>query len=175
MLGLFKRVYLDLHYYLFPLHRLRRSGADIGSNVFWGQDVKVELENAHLLKIEAGVTVSAHCSFILHDSSLHNVAGFDLLYGRIILKKNSYIGAHTVLLPGTEVGTGSIVGATALVKGRLKAHSVYIGQPARWYCSVKTLTKRWQQRRQRARRAGRSPVTPFFSKQPLGWSQTTSS
>lgn len=172
---LLQRVYLDLYYYLFPVHRLRKSGAVIGDNVFWGKNVSVELENAHLLTIEDNVTVSAQTSFILHDSSLQKVANFPLMYGRIHLKEGAYIGAHTVILPGTQVGSRTIVGAKSLIKGTLRAHSVYVGQPARRISSVPQLQRKWQLRRQKMRKQRSAQPLFFFKNEPEQWRQTPSS
>ena len=139
------KVYLlELWYYIDPIGRLRRSGAKIGKNVFIGRSTYVELENASLLTIEDNVTIAAHTKIILHDSSLENVAGFPVYVAPVILRKNCYVGANTTILPGSDIGTYTIVGANSLVTGKLKPNSVYIGQPARYYCSVKQLQKKWQ-------------------------------
>lgn len=169
MTSVIKRVYLDVYYYLFPLHRLRKSGAVIGQQVFWGKHVRVEFENAHLLTIEDNVTVSAGTSLILHDASLQKVAGFDLLYGRIVLRQGAYIGAHTVILPGTDVGSGTIVGANSLIKGSLESHSVYFGQPARRHGTVQELIQKWKTRRQKIGHLSKKDSLIFFTSQPEQW------
>lgn len=134
---------LEIWYYLDPIGRLKRSGAKIGESVFFGRHTYVELENAFLVTIENQVVISAHTRIILHDSSLNNVSGNPILYGKVILHQNCYIGANTTILPGTEVGQSTIVGANSLVKGVLKPNSVYFGQPAKYYCSIKQLQKKW--------------------------------
>ena len=139
---------LILWYHLDPHGRLRRSGAKVGDNVFIGLHTYIELENAALLTIEDDVTIAAQTRIILHDSSLKNVLGGEVLYGPVILCKRCYIGANTTILQGSEVGAGTIVGANSLVKGKLKAHSVYLGQPARYYCSTKELAAKWKKREQ---------------------------
>ena len=55
---IFKKIIIDLWYYLNPISRLKKSGAEIGKNVFWGEHVYVELENATLLRVEDKVVVS---------------------------------------------------------------------------------------------------------------------
>lgn len=146
MLKKFKRLYIDIYYYFFPISRLRKSGAKIGKNVFIGKSVYFELENARFIEIEDDVVISACCKFIPHDSSLNNVLGEKILYGKIILRKNSYIGVNTTLLLNTEVGERTIIGANSLVKGTYKKDSVYVGSPAKYYCSIKELQKRWNEK-----------------------------
>ncbi len=158
-----KRLYLKVFFKLFPSYRLRRSGAQIGKNVFFGESVYVELENARLLKIGDGSVLSAFCKIILHDSSLNNVDNFDVLYGKVVIGKNVYIGSGSIILPGTEIGEGTIVGAGSLVKGVLRKNSVYAGNPIRYLSSVGRLKSKWRKRN--------NPLT-FLKKMPK-WSKNS--
>lgn len=45
--------------------------------------------------------------------------------------RHAIVGSGTVILPGSIIEDGVAVGATALVKGRLKAWTIYVGAPAR--------------------------------------------
>lgn len=144
MYRLIKRIYLDTYFYLFPILRLRKSGAKVGKDVFLGKWTSFELENARLITIEDKVIISAHCKLIPHDSSLNNITGFAVQYGEIVLKKGCYIGANTTILMNSEVGENTIVGANSLVKGKLKPNSVYLGNPVRYYCSISELEKKWK-------------------------------
>lgn len=126
---------------------MSRSGAKIGQNIFVGDGIYVELENAHLLEIQDDVVLSAFVKIILHDSSLNNVSGGNILYGKVTIKKNAYIGVGTIILPGSIIGENTIVGAGSLVKGYLKKNSVYAGVPAKYICSISALEKRWRKRK----------------------------
>lgn len=60
------------------------------------------------------------------------------LAGKIIIGNNIFIGANCSILPGTFIEDNVIVGAGAVIKGRLEANSVYAGVPCRkvktgWY------------------------------------------
>ncbi len=137
-------LFYDLWYTLDPIGRLRRSGAKIGNNVFFGLHTFVELENARLLIIEDNAVISAHSKIILHDSSLSRIASVKPRYGSVILQKNCYIGANTTILYGSDIGENTIVGANSLVKGKLEPNSVYVGQPVKRLCSIDELQKRWE-------------------------------
>ncbi|MCL4208440.1 acyltransferase [Patescibacteria group bacterium] len=139
-----KQLYLDITWSMFPVWRLKKSGAKVGNNVFIGRHCYVELENAKFLTIEDGAVLAAYSKIILHDSSLNNINGFDLLYGRVILGKNCYLGADVTVLPGSKIGKNTIVGAGSLVKGDLNDNSVYVGRPAKFISSVDDLTTKWQ-------------------------------
>lgn len=146
----FTQLFLDCWYYLDPIGRLQRSGAKVGQEVFIGRHTYVELENASLLTIEDRVVLAAHTKIILHDSSLNNITGAPIRYAPVVLRHQCYIGANTTILPGSEVGQSTIVGANSLVKGTLKPHSVYVGQPAKYLCSIKDLERRWRSKSQRS-------------------------
>jgi maltose O-acetyltransferase len=49
----------------------------------------------------------------------------------IIIGKNVFLGSKAIILPGTEIGDHSVVGAGAVVKGKYPSNSVIAGNPAR--------------------------------------------
>ena len=49
----------------------------------------------------------------------------------IIIENNVWIGAHTVILPGIRIVSGSIVGANSTVTKSILEQGVYVGSPAR--------------------------------------------
>lgn len=144
---MFKRLYVQVVFKLFPAYRLRKSGAVVGKNVFFGDGFYAELENAKLLKIGEGTVFAAFCKIILHDSSLNNIDDFGILYGKVNIGRHVYIGAGSIILPGTDIGDGTIVGAGSVVKGVLKKNSVYVGTPAKYLESVKELKEKWKKRK----------------------------
>lgn len=142
-----KSLYLKLFFKLLPAHRLRKSGASVGKNVFFGEDIYIELENAKLLKIEDGAVLSAFTKIILHDSSLHNVDAFGVLYGKVVIGKKVYLGAGSIILPGTVIGENTIIGAGSIVKGILEKNSVYAGNPAKRLGSIFELKSKWKNKK----------------------------
>lgn len=51
--------------------------------------------------------------------------------GHIRIGNDVWIGAGAKLLRGSDIGEGCVVGAGAVVKGRLEPYGVYVGVPAR--------------------------------------------
>jgi dTDP-4-amino-4,6-dideoxy-D-glucose acyltransferase len=49
----------------------------------------------------------------------------------VILEKHAVVGSNSVLLPGSHLGEGTSVGALSVVRGKLDAWSVYMGNPAK--------------------------------------------
>ena len=57
--------------------------------------------------------------------------GFPEQTSVITVGKNSWIGARAVLLSGTRIGEGAIVGAAAMVDFEVPPHAIVAGNPAR--------------------------------------------
>ena len=118
------------------IERLRDLGADIAEAVYFGPDVYIEHWFAPLLTIESGAVLSQGVTVLLHDSSLNNVAGDDILLGKVTLRENCYLGANTTVLCDVEVGAGSLVGANSLLTRDIPENCVAFGSPARVVGSV---------------------------------------
>jgi acetyltransferase-like isoleucine patch superfamily enzyme len=117
---------------------LRKQGARIGS----GCDLITALSNfgsePYLIRLGNKVTVASGVRFITHDGSTRvfrakfpEMSRWGNMFGPIIIKDDCFIGVNAVLLPGTTIGAGSIVGAGAVVKGTFPDSSVIAGVPAK--------------------------------------------
>jgi maltose O-acetyltransferase len=49
----------------------------------------------------------------------------------VIIGDDVWLGARVLLLPGARVGSGSVIGAGAVVSGEIPPMSVAVGNPAR--------------------------------------------
>lgn len=55
-----------------------------------------------------------------------------ILYGDIILEDDVYIGANSIIMPGSIVKRGAVVGANSLVKGVLEPWTINVGTPCKY-------------------------------------------
>jgi len=88
------------------------------------------------------------CSLICHDGSI------EMLYqrhglridriGPIVIEDDVYVGANAVVLGGTTIGEGSIVGAGSVLRKSVPAGSVVTGNPAKVVAKVEDLIRIWQ-------------------------------
>lgn len=123
--------------------RIKLRGGVIGADVFIGQDVYIDLDYAFLLEIGDGAVISARSVIELHDSSLPNVKGSGKLkVGRVSIGRRTYIGTNAIILPGTSIGEGAIVGAASLVNTDIPPHEVWAGIPAKFLCTVDELIRK---------------------------------
>ena len=57
--------------------------------------------------------------------------GFPESRGGIVVKNDVWIGANSVILDGSTIHEGAVVGANSLVKGELLAFGIYFGSPVK--------------------------------------------
>ena len=74
--------------------------------------------------VEEGVQVGSHCS-------IYSVSTIDNKQGPVVLKKNSKIGSHSVIMPGVTIGENSTVGAFSFVNKDIPANCLALGVPAK--------------------------------------------
>jgi acetyltransferase-like isoleucine patch superfamily enzyme len=123
-----------------PVRYFRRQGVEIGENVeIFGANLLTFGSEPYLVSIGNRVTISHNVDFITHDGGLR-VARVRYpgayLYRRIQVADRCFLGAHSVLLPGANVGTGSVIGCGSIVTGSIPPGVVAIGAPARPVKSV---------------------------------------
>lgn len=121
-------------------HLSNKSNLKIGKNVFIGHFNY--LDGFRELSIDEGCQITNYVSILTHSSHhsirLHGNAYIDqigdlkgLTEGSVKIGAYSYIGAHCTLMPGTEIGKGSIVSAYSFVNGSFPDYSILRGQPAK--------------------------------------------
>ena len=96
----------------------------LGNNVEIGSFTMIDARNG--VTVEDDVKIGFGC-IILSYSSIDNKSG------KVKLKKKCKIGANSVIMPGVEVGEGSIVGSNSFVNRNIPQHEVWFGSPARFH------------------------------------------
>lgn len=85
--------------------------------------------------IGKGVAVAANCTFapVNHEFSRRDIPiieqGFRDGKGGITIEDDIWIGANSVLLDGTVIRQGAVIGANSVVRGELDAYGIYVGNP----------------------------------------------
>ena len=97
-----------------------RNKITIGDNTLIGANVKILAHDFHPIEIEARNA---------HDKSKITSKPIDL-------GKNCFIGCNALILKGTTLGEGCVVGAGAVVSGKFPDNSVIVGNPGK---IIKTL------------------------------------
>ena len=91
---------------------------------------RVEIGSFTIIDAKEGVTIEDNVK-IGWSCSIFSNSTIDNKKGKIILKKNSKIGANSVILPGIIVGENATVGANSLVNKNIPSNETWVGTPAR--------------------------------------------
>lgn len=102
----------------------------------------------YLVTIGKNTTISFDVAFVTHDAAtrvIRNLPDGDpetVIYGKIIIGENCFIGCRSVILPNVTIGDNSIVGACSLVNRDIPANCVAAGNPCRVICSLEEYRKK---------------------------------
>lgn len=89
---------------------------------------------AYLVELGDHVLIASHVKFITHEAGW--VFSDDThpeknIFGAIKIGNNVSIGMNAIILPNTEIGDNCIIGAGSVVRGKIPANSVYVGNPGK--------------------------------------------
>jgi len=92
-----------------------------------------------LISIGKEVTMSSYIRVLTHDWSPHTIAkAFDIpqekplgILKGVEIGDFSFVGTGTILMPGSKIGKGCIIGAGTVVRGTIPDFSIYIGSPGK--------------------------------------------
>ena len=96
---------------------------------FIGERVVFDTNYPQDIIIEEGVRITVGCVLLTH--FMESAAG-TYSRGKIIIKKNAYIGCNTVICKPVTIGENAIVGAGSIVTKDIPANEVWAGNPARF-------------------------------------------
>lgn len=114
------------------VRRLRTSGVTIGERCrIYSDNFSTE---PYLVSIGNDACIAGGVSFLTHDGAARLLAKRRpklQKVGRIVVGDACFIGQNAIIMPGTNIGRDSIVGAGAVVSGTIPANSLVVGNPAR--------------------------------------------
>jgi acetyltransferase-like isoleucine patch superfamily enzyme len=106
-----------------------------GKNLSIGKNVFINFDCTFLalggITIENNVLIGPKVSLISEGHPLNPAERQSLVPGKILIKKNAWIGANAIILPGVTVGENSIVAAGAVVSKDVPNNSIVGGVPAK--------------------------------------------
>ena len=82
------------------------------------------------IKLLDGATIAQEAYLCTGTHDFENPT-MQLITEKIIIGKNSFIGARAMVLPGVEIGDNAIIGAQSVVTKDVPANFIFTGNPAR--------------------------------------------
>jgi acetyltransferase-like isoleucine patch superfamily enzyme len=102
------------------------------------------------LKIGRHCDISSGVHIYTHSTHLRCTERGKKVIGSVELEDHVFVGANSVLLPGTKIGHHSVVGALTVVKGMFPPNSLIAGAPAEVKRKLKKTANHVLTRRDRA-------------------------
>lgn len=108
-------------------------------------DVDFDITQPDLIFIGQGTVITKGSLFLTHDYSIEcglvAIGKEDNFHEMQFLREihigdNCFIGARSIILPGTVIGDNCIIGAGSVVRGNIPANSIYAGSPVKFVCST---------------------------------------
>lgn len=99
----------------------------VGDNCWLGEGVWID--NLCEVKIGNNVCISQG-AYLTTGSHDHTKSTFDLIVKPIIIEDGVWIGAKSIILPGSIIKSHAVIAAGAVFSGVAKPYTVYIGNPA---------------------------------------------
>jgi len=107
----------------------------------------IRIDDHVLIASKVYISDVAHGSYSgdEHDSHpSHPPAERPLATKPVHIHKNVWLGDGVCVLPGVNIGEGSIIGANAVVTANIPAYSIAVGIPARVIKTFNQNSKRWE-------------------------------
>lgn len=105
-----------------------------GSNIELGDHVKLSAFSALIAGFEAKISIGDYTIIgpgVFVVAANHGIAksGVPIRYQNwkeksVVIEEDVWIGANAVVLPGTRIGRGSVIGASAVISGDIPAHVI---------------------------------------------------
>jgi maltose O-acetyltransferase len=118
--------------------RLVALGLELGDRAFIAANAYLDPGFPWLITIGDGATIGPLVIVLAHDASLQEHMQRTRI-ARVVIGKRAFVGAGSVILPGSTIGDNAVVGAGSVVRGDVPADSVAVGNPAEVVSSVEAM------------------------------------
>jgi len=112
------------------VQKLRATGVKIGRNCrIYSNDFSTD---PFLVTIGDNVLIAGGVKMLTHNGAARLLKARRPLiqsFGKIEIESDCFIGENVIVLPGTHIGRGSIIGAGAVVRGSVPENALVIGNP----------------------------------------------
>jgi len=125
----------------YNIEQAKKEGLVVGKNVSFIDTPNFGSE-PYLISIGDNTTISFDVAFVNHDGgtrvirNLPNQNKETVIYGKITIGNNCFIGCRTTILPNVKIGDNTIIGAGSIVTKDIPSNSVACGVPCKVICSI---------------------------------------
>ena len=98
-------------------------------NTFIGENVCFDTNYPENIEIQEGVYVTRGCVILAHYFNAKK-RKFDV--GKVVIKKNAFIGCNTVICKAVVIGENAVIGAGSIVNKDIPDNEIWAGNPVRF-------------------------------------------
>jgi UDP-3-O-[3-hydroxymyristoyl] glucosamine N-acyltransferase len=102
----------------------------MGAHVHLPASTWIDRDFCYLISIGDGSVFGEECLILAHDAQMDEFLDAGKI-GRVVIGANCHIGPRTTIMPGVEVGAGTVVAPHSVVLRSLPPDSYCGGNPAR--------------------------------------------
>lgn len=136
----------------FNFHNHNRKLIEIGDNVQINDNVhiagvnKIIIENNVLIASKVFITDHNHGNYSgeNQDSPISKPNDRKIFSQPVYIRENVWLGEFVCVLPGVEIGEGSIIGAMSVVTKNIPAYCIAVGSPAKVIKKYDFNMKEWR-------------------------------
>lgn len=114
---------------------LIKRGLIVGRNFHRQQQVIIDPDHCHLIRIGNSVTLAPRVHILAHDASTKIFIGKTKV-APVKIGDSVFVGAGAIILPNVTIGDNVIIGAGSVVTSDIPSDSVAAGNPAKVICSL---------------------------------------
>lgn len=124
---------------------LKSKGVEVGKGTYFFDPIstQIDVNRPYLLSIGKYCKITKDTQILTHDysSSVFRLANGGTTVNsakKTIIGNNVFIGVRSIILPGANIGDNVIIGAGAVVSGKVPSNVVVAGNPARIITDLST-------------------------------------
>jgi len=112
-------------------------GVKVGKRVTIGYDILIDIDHASDIIVEDDVQITSRCLLLCHKRDLTDIAiptnynKLPHIESGITLKKGSYLGMGTIVMPGVTIGEGAMTAAGSIIVKDVDPWTIVGGNPAK--------------------------------------------
>lgn len=134
-------------------------GQDSNGQIIFGNHVQlndfVHISSIHSVKIGDNVLIASHVYISDNSHGIYKGSDNDSLpetppssrkyyIAPVTIGNNVWIGEGVIIMPGVNIGNGSIIGAHSVVNKNIPENCIAVGSPVRIVKRFNNQTKRWE-------------------------------
>lgn len=123
----------------------KNDGAKIGNNFQLERNSFLDSSFPWLIEIGDDVTIAPDVLILSHDGGTKKVLGYSKV-GKVTIGDHVFVGAKSIILPNTNIGSDCVIGAGSVVSGTIPPGSVVAGIPGRVVQSISDYTRKNQEK-----------------------------